>query len=92
MFHDRNSVGTEAYIAYVEQFEAWERDVDRRREMIRSKTESEASESQVRTGVIFFDHNSLIHTVFSFASISIYDKLVFLRVQPFWLGLFHSPF
>lgn len=45
---NKNSVGTEAYIAYVEQFEAWERDVDRRREMIRAKAEADAQEAQAK--------------------------------------------
>lgn len=61
----RNSVGTEAYDAYVKQFEAWERDVDQRREMIRAKAEIDAQEAQVtfdinNLSIIFME---LIHSI-----------------------------
>ncbi|VDD87286.1 unnamed protein product [Enterobius vermicularis] len=43
--NNKNAVGTEAYIIYVEKFEAWEREVENRREEIRAKAQ-EAQETQ----------------------------------------------
>lgn len=42
---NKNAVGTEAYIIYVEKFEAWEREVENRREEIRAEAQ-EAQETQ----------------------------------------------
>uniref|UniRef100_A0A0N5AVP6 TolA protein n=1 Tax=Syphacia muris TaxID=451379 RepID=A0A0N5AVP6_9BILA len=43
--NNKNAVGTEPYMAYVEKFEAWEREVENRREEIRAKAQ-EAQETQ----------------------------------------------
>ena len=64
----RNAVGTEAYIIYVEKFEAWEREVENRREEIRAKAQ-EAQETQVYlicVGCIFFFGLGLTYFLFFF--------------------------
>ena len=43
--NNKNAVGTEAYMIYVEKFEEWEREVESRREEIRAKAQ-EAQETQ----------------------------------------------
>uniref|UniRef100_A0A1I7ZV48 TIM21-like protein, mitochondrial n=1 Tax=Steinernema glaseri TaxID=37863 RepID=A0A1I7ZV48_9BILA len=50
---NKNSVGTDAYTKYVQQFEKWEKDVQQRREQIRARAEQErqaaaAAEQQKR--------------------------------------------
>uniref|UniRef100_A0A914ZAT3 Uncharacterized protein n=1 Tax=Panagrolaimus superbus TaxID=310955 RepID=A0A914ZAT3_9BILA len=43
---NRSAVGTDAYIKYVQQFEAWEKDVEKRRAVAKKKVENDKSATE----------------------------------------------